>query len=165
MAEEVPHGSTGALGSSAESLGFSAEGLVFELLAEGMAVEIPVTGASMSPFIRGLDVLSLAPLDRGAIARGDVVAFPRPGGRMVVHRVVAATGDQLLTRGDAAPQPDAWIAAAMAAGRVESVARRGRLVRWGLGPEAPLIAWLSRFGLLAPLLRPVRWLVRRGDAR
>ena len=142
------------------ALSFRADALALELLAEGLSVEIPVTGSSMAPFVRSGDVLRLAPLVAPA-CRGDVVAFPRPDGRMVVHRVVAAAGDRLLTRGDAVPQADGWIAAAALAGRVVSVERRGRATRWGLGPGALLIAWLSRRGLFAPAMRPWRWLVRR----
>lgn len=134
--------------------------LVLELLAEGMSVEVPVTGDSMSPFIRDLDVVTLVPLGHEPPRRGDVVAFPRPDGRLVIHRVVASAGGRLRTRGDAAGLADGWIDAEILIGRVEKIERRGRRVRLGLGAERALIALLSRAGLLAPLLRPVRWLVK-----
>ena len=45
--------------------------------------------------------------------------------------------------------------------RLLTVERDGRRVRLGLGPERALLALLSRWGLLAPLLRPVLLLLRR----
>ncbi len=44
------------------SLSSHPEPLVLDLLAGGMSVEIPVTGGSMSPSIRGADVVTLAPI-------------------------------------------------------------------------------------------------------
>ncbi len=134
--------------------------LVLDLLAGGMSVEIPVTGGSMSPCIRGLDVVTLAPAGDRRVRRGDVVAFARPDGRLVIHRVVAFEAERVRTRGDAASQADPWIGRASLVGHVEGVSRRGRRARWGLGPGRSLIALLSRAGLLLHLLRPVRWLTR-----
>ncbi len=130
-----------------------------------MSVELPVTGDSMSPHVRGSDVLSLTPIGHRPVRLGDVVAFARPDGRLVIHRVIAIKGERLRTRGDAASQPDAWIARAALLGRVEKIHRHSRLARWGLGPERWLLAVLSRAGLLRPLLRPIRYLTRLPDQR
>ena len=137
------------------------EALVIELLSEGLSAEIPVTGSSMAPCIRAYDVVSMVPTADRTLRRGDIVAFPRPDGRLVIHRVVDLDGDRILTRGDAAPGDDGWIERQTVVGRVYRVGRRGRLARLGLGPESALFAALSRTGLLAPLLRPFRWLARR----
>ncbi len=144
----------------AQLSGARPELLVLDLLAGGMAVEIPVTGDSMSPSIRSSDTLTLAPIGERRVSLGDVVAFARPDGRLVIHRVVAIAEDRLRTRGDAASQIDAWIDRDSLIGRVEGVSRRGRRARRGLGPGRSLIAALSRAGLLRHLLRPWRWWAR-----
>ncbi len=143
---------------------------MLDLLAGGMSVEIPVTGESMSPLIRGSDVVTLAPVLGRDVRLGDVVAFPRPDGRLVIHRVVALEGDRLRTRGDAVAAADAWMDRQSLIGRVEKVDRDGQETRWGLGPARPWLALLSHTGLLRPLMRPIRWLVRiqpaiSGEAR
>ncbi len=144
-----------------ETLSSRPEPLVLDLLADGISVEIPVTGGSMSPNVRSADVLTLAPIGNRPVHLGDVVAFARPDGRLVVHRVIALDAERLRTRGDAASKADASIAREILLGRVEKIHRRGRRARWGLGPERSVLAVLSRAGLLRPLLRTVRWLVRR----
>jgi hypothetical protein len=135
--------------------------LLHQLLDEGLAVEIKAAGASMSPFVRAGDLLTLTPRGRRAVRRGDVVAFLVDGGSLVIHRVVAAEGAAVRTRGDALGRGDRPVAAADVLGIVVRVERRGRRVRFGLGPERALVAWLSERGFLAPLLRPWRWLTRR----
>ncbi len=144
----------------AEALSSRPEPLLLELLAEGTAVEIPVTGASMAPLIRTHDVLTLAPLEGRPVGLGDIVAFLRPDGRLVVHRVIATAPGRVRTRGDAAPAADGWTDKASLVGRACKVERNGRSVRLGLGFGRLLFAVLSRLGLLAPLLRPWRWLAR-----
>ncbi len=134
--------------------------LVLDLLAGGMAAEIPVTGGSMSPCIRSFDVVTLTPIGDRRLGLGDVVGFARPDGRLVIHRVVALGQETLRTRGDAVSAVDPWTLRGNLIGRVEAVSRRGRRARWGLGPGRGLIALLSRIGLLRPLLRPWRCFVR-----
>ncbi len=133
---------------------------MLDLLAGGMSVEIPVTGDSMSPAILSADILTLAPVDVRRVRLGDVIAFPRPDGRLVIHRVIARRSERLLTRGDAASAADAWIARERLVGRVEKVSRRGRQAYWGLGPDRWLCALLSRAGLLRPIMWPTRCAIR-----
>ena len=137
------------------------EPLVLSLLADGMSVELAVTGASMSPFIRSQDTVTLTPIDPQRIRRGDIVAFTRAGGQLVVHRVIDLTASRFRTRGDAAPQADEWIARRLLVARVTAVMRHSRPVSFGLRRGSLTIAWLSRAGLLAAALRPLRWLTRR----
>lgn len=145
---------------SPETLSSRPEPLVLDLLADGLSVEVLVTGGSMSPCIRGSDTVTLVPIGNQRLRLGDVIAFTRPGGRLVIHRVIALSGDRLRPRGDATARADAWITRQSLIGQVAEVSRRGRRARLGLGPEKWIIAWLSRAGLLTPLLRPVRWLAR-----
>ena len=134
---------------------------MLDLLAGGMSVEIAVTGDSMSPAILSGDAVTLAPISGRRVGFGDVVAFPRPDGRLVIHRVVARRADRLLTRGDAASAADGWIACERLVGRVEKVSRRGRQAYLGLGPDRWLCALLSRAGLLRFVQWPTRWALRQ----
>ncbi len=131
------------------------------MLADGFDAELRVTGSSMSPLVRGGDLVTLSPPSRCPIRRGAVVAYLRGSRSLAVHRVVAGAGEKLVTRGDAMTRPDDPVAAGEVLGVMTRHRRRGRRVRLGLGPERVLIAWLSRRGLLVPLLRPWRWLVRK----
>lgn len=143
------------------SLGCRPEPILQDLLAEGLSVEVPVTGTSMSPFIRSGDTITLAPIGRHVSRRGDIVGFPRPDGRLVVHRVIALRDGRVLTRGDAATDEDGWIDAQAITCRVEGIERRSRRLSLGLGIERTIVAALSRAGLLVSLLRPFRWLGRQ----
>ena len=136
-----------------------AEAIAFELLQQGLSVVIPVTGSSMLPFLRSEDLVTLAPLDRGP-ALGDVVAFRRPDGRMVLHRVVSVEPQRILVRGDAARVVDGWITPDQVTARVVAVERGGTALRFGLGSESKLIALASRFGLLVWVLAPCRVWIR-----
>lgn len=138
--------------------------LLHRLLDEGLAVELRIAGASMSPFIRGGDLLTLIPRASRPVRRGDVVAFLADGRSLVIHRVVAADGETVRTQGDALRSSDRPVALAEVLAFVSRVERRGRTVRLGLGAERAHLAWLARRGWLAPLLRPWRWLARRGAA-
>lgn len=134
--------------------------LLRQLLAEGSSVRLRVSGSSMSPFIRGGDLVTLAPLGGRPVRRGDVVAVAAGGRWLVIHRVVGVTPEGVATRGDALERPDVTVAPGDVAALVARVERRGRRVRLGLGPERALVAWLSRRGWLVPWLRPWRRLVR-----
>ena len=131
--------------------------LLCQLLGEGLAVEVRVTGSSMSPMLRSGDVVTLAPARR-PLRTGDVAAFLRQGRQLVVHRLVGRRGELLEPRGDAAPAADEPVAPAHILGRVERITRAGRRIRFGLGPERRMLAWLSRHGWLHRLLvSAARW--------
>ena len=142
----------------------AAEALAFEMLSEGYSVQIPMTGSSMSPFVRDSDLVTLTPLDRDPV-RGEIVAFRRPDSRMIVHRVVAIDSGKLLLRGDAARVADGWIDAHGVIGRVSAVERSGTERNLGLGFESGMISIVSRLGILVWMLAPLRfWLRRRNRA-
>ena len=143
-----------------QPLSASAEQLVFEFLADGLSVQVPVTGTSMAPFLRQHDLVTLEPITNHQVSVGDIVAFERAGNRLVLHRVTVRAGDRVRTRGDAAPDDDEWLTRQDLRGRLSQISRQGHNIRFGLGRERMLLAWLSRLGLLAPPLRPLRWLLR-----
>lgn len=126
--------------------------LLVELLAEGLDVEVRVTGESMWPFLRSGDLVALTP-PGGRVGLGDVVAILDDGPRLTVHRVVELRAGTVVTRGDARWDTDAAVAGNRVLGRVVGIRRGGRPVRRGLGPERRILAWLSRRGWLAPLAR------------
>lgn len=108
----------------------------------------------MAPLIRDGDVLTVAPLDQREPRAGDVVAFVTPReGRLAIHRVVARVEAGWVLRGDNAPHADGIVLRGDMLGVVTRVEREGRAVRLGLGPEAVVIAMLSRAGAWASLMR------------
>ena len=126
--------------------------LVSDLLRGGTPVRLEVTGHSMSPFIRGGDVVTIEPLAGRRPALGEVVALA-PGGHLLVHRLVGWDRGRALCRGDVAVGPDPPPSPEELLGRVTRVERAGRRVRLGLGIERVPIAWFSRLGVLRALAR------------
>jgi signal peptidase I len=137
--------------------------LLERLLRDGWPVELAVTGASMTPCIRSGDVVTLQP--ETAPRRGDVIATRDPASRLRVHRVIRIRERTLQTRGDAAASPDPETRADDVLGRVVSIERMGRRVRFGLGPGRGLLAALSAAGWLAPALQTLSRLSRRWGPR
>ena len=107
--------------------------LVGDLLSSRLTPQLVARGGSMSPWIRDGDVLTLAPLARDAHAcglrRGDVVAFRHPvSGRLIVHRLVARSGDAWIACGDRCAVPDGIVGIDDVLGTVRAIARRGHAV-------------------------------------
>ena len=127
--------------------------LLEAVLARGVPFRFRARGWSMAPFIRDGDVITVSPFRGARPGIGEVVAFTRPGeGNLVVHRIVARQGADLLVQGDSVPEcADGIIPAENLRGRVSRVERDGRDVWLGLGPERYAIAWLSRTRRLVPL--------------
>ena len=142
--------------------------LLRAFVQRGAALRTSVRGASMSPFIRDRDVLTVAPLEARGPRVGDVVAVAlgRPE-RLFIHRVVACRPGGWLIRGDACRHADGVAAPADVVGRVVAAERRGRAVRLGIRSGVgggAIVALLSRgdvlrFGLA--LWRLPRRLARR----
>ena len=134
--------------------------LVRAVLSRGARFRFRAGGCSMWPFVRDGDVVTVAPLDGARPGRGRVVAFVHPHGeRLVVHRVVGKKDGRLLIKGDNAHVADGLVGAASVLGWVTRVERQGRDAHLGLGPERLLVALLSRWGWLRPVLSIARRLV------
>jgi hypothetical protein len=130
--------------------------LLRAVLARGKPFRFQARGFSMHPFIHDGDLLTLSTPNGGSPRLGEVVACCHPQtGKLVVHRVVARGAGGVLVQGDNTLDPDGYIPRANVLGRVTGVARQGRRVRLGLGPERGVIALLARHGLLQPLLNRV----------
>ena len=131
----------GAHSLSGKALGEVAQ----EVLSCGVAFRFLALGGSMRPFIRGGDIITLAPFDPTACSIGDVVAIVRPeNGCLMVHRVVSVAGDRCRIQGDNNSDADGEYLYESVVGTVTRVERSGRAIRFGLGPERFLIAILSR---------------------
>jgi hypothetical protein len=117
----------------------------------------------MAPFIKDGDLVEIAPLEKGRVSVGSVIAFRDSiSGGLIVHRVVKARGGNIWTRGDAVVPHllDSPIGQGDILGQVTRVERNGAGLRLGLGPEGAAIAWLSRSGYL-PLLVRIAARIRR----
>ena len=146
--------------------GSALEAFLRDVLARGVPFRFSARGMSMDPFIRDGDAITIVPLASGRPVEGDVVALCSPrDGRLIVHRVVAAGPAGFVVRGDANDDADGVVTRQEVLGQVSAVHRGDRRVVAGSGPERRLIALLSRFGLLRPLVdvarRTLAWLRRR----
>jgi signal peptidase I len=135
--------------------------LLRELLAKGKLVKFRAKGFSMTPFIKDGDVVAVSPLSGRRPGLGDVAVFTHPRTKkLIVHRIVGKSGATYLARGDSNSQTDGWVPGENLLGRVTGVERDGKAVSLGLGPERFLLALLTRFGLLKPLIQPAWKLLR-----
>jgi len=135
--------------------------LLRAVLSKGARFRFQAKGLSMSPFIKDGDVVSVAPLSVRPLHLGDVVAFiHQESGKLVLHRLVGKRSDSYLIKGDNKSETDGLTQESNILGYVTKVERDGEKVVLGLGPEKILIAFLTRTGLLFPLLFPVWRLVR-----
>jgi signal peptidase I len=100
--------------------------LAAEVLTSFGQARLPVTGTSMFPCMQPGDLLDLR-RPTGPITAGEVVVFQRHG-RMVVHRVVAQTGDLYVTRGDRLRYPDAPVPLHDILACVAAIERGGRRI-------------------------------------
>jgi hypothetical protein len=126
-----------------------------DVLSKGMSFRFSAGGFSMSPFIKNGDIISVSPLPSRLPSIGDVVAFIHPVTKLLcIHRVLSRNKYSILVQGDNMPHnPDGMIHGNAVIGRVTLVERRGRRIRFGLGPERRIIAIISRNGILAGIKR------------
>jgi signal peptidase I len=110
----------------------SARNLAKEALHKSGRVRMLVSGASMVPTLRPGDLITVESARAGEIRPGEMVVFALSG-RLVVHRVIAKTGDPreplLATRGDRARRDDPVVSSVELFGRVTQIERGNRRVR------------------------------------
>jgi signal peptidase I len=104
-----------------------------DALVGALRVGRPVTwralGHSMEPTIPAGSLVRVAPCEASALRRGDVAACVRPDGGLMLHRVVAFDGQNLVrTWGDAMPTPDD--APSPVVGKVVALAERPSRSWW-----------------------------------
>ena len=84
-------------------------GFVFTYFSPDYALYL-VRSESMTPAIRMGDLIITGPVGgpiNGDLKPGTVVTYRRPAGPFT-HRVLAINGETLVTKGDAAEDPDPW---------------------------------------------------------
>ncbi len=149
-----------------KELDISREGLA-ELLQvvidKGRSFRFQARGYSMSPFIRDGDVVTLSPYLRDHPRVGHVVATLHPQySKLIIHRIVSISGGRVLLCGDNRQLWDGFVDKGTIIARVTGIDRNGRSVRFGLGAERLVLAYLSRRHQLIGLLTQIRRLLGRG---
>ncbi|PIV82352.1 MAG: hypothetical protein COW52_14050 [Nitrospirae bacterium CG17_big_fil_post_rev_8_21_14_2_50_50_9] len=113
---------------------------------------LPFTGYSMYPCLKPGDRLIVRKVPPACLEVGDMIAVRNTYGRLMVHRLIKRIGLKCgMTKGDAllAPDPER-VDLSKAAGKVELIVRRRRLISVASGPRSRfkrLYAALSRMGL------------------
>ena len=148
------------------ALGDVAVPFALDVLARGESLWVREASLSMGPLIRPGDELLLVPPRAGEIRGGSVIAYEQ-GARLVIHRVLAASGSGVVAKGDALGSLDPLVSWDRVIARV--VALRGpdgRVVNLDAFPWPPLNRLLGGIASLAsrisgeapqPLLRRLVW--------
>lgn len=131
-----------------------------DVLARDGIAWVTAVSWSMAPLIRPGDALRVTPVGADPPRTGAIVAY-RSGAQLIVHRVVAATREGVVTRGDGLRDADEPVARTRVIGRVTAIrTATGRT----LDLERPPWPLLERaFGWLAGLRvrGGLRWKARR----
>lgn len=140
--------------------------LIRAAVVDGNMICFNAPGRSMAPFIQSGDKIYVAPAAKGSINAGDILAFVHPeSGRVLAHRVVKIANGRFFCKGDSVTsEGDGWISFEDVLGRVVRIQRDGKEIHLGLGVERKLIALLSRWKILVPLLnflRRIKWGIKR----
>ena len=77
-----------------------------DILNSGLYLRMKVTGRSMSPFLRGEEILTIKKVPYTSLRRGDLILFKNHIGYPVLHRIIKKKQDQddvitFQTKGDA----------------------------------------------------------------
>jgi len=124
-------------------------GLMKAVLGRGVPFRFETRGASMAPFIRDGDVVTVRPIRERPLRKGDVVAFAEPlTDKLYVHRIIREAGSLYAIKGDNVSEPDGLIPGTNILGVVAKVERGGRKIALGVGRGRVLIADMSRIGAL-----------------
>lgn len=82
-----------------------------EILNSGTDLRVKVTGKSMSPFLRGGEILTIRKTSSSSLKTGDLVFFRDIEGNPILHRLIRKKQNKdatytLQTKGDALISPD-----------------------------------------------------------
>ena len=91
-------------------------------------VRFRARGGSMRPFLHDGDLVSVVASDTRHVEIGEIICYEAAPDRLIVHRLIARDGADLVTRGDALPWVDR-VPAERVLGRVVRIERAARLVR------------------------------------
>ena len=140
-------------------------GLLQVVLDREKPFRFQARGASMSPFLKDGDVITVSPLS-GDPRLGDVVAYvSAETGKLAVHRIVGRTDSHYLIAGDGASGEQDRSRRAEILGLITRIERRGKNIRLGLGLERRLIAVATRHRLIRKTARYLWHLLRPFQSR
>lgn len=99
-------------------------------IAEGRKALFTVTGMSMWPFIcHGRDQVIVESCDPASLQVGDIVLFQTSFGNYILHRITSLKNNAFETTGDGNIFRDGWFSKDCVIARVESIVRKGRIIR------------------------------------
>jgi hypothetical protein len=110
-------------------------------------VVVPVSGASMAPFLKDGDRVEVTLGERSSFGRGDLILFQR-GREVVVHRFLATEGGRFLEKGDAQERGN-WSEWPPCPGLVVALWREGQRLDLARSPWPEQMADLGRKHLRA----------------
>ncbi len=93
--------------STVQELKAELTGLFEDILKNGSQLRVRVTGKSMSPFLKGGEILTISQVSYHELRRGDIILFRNQHEHPVLHRIIrkeGASGNNtisFLTKGDA----------------------------------------------------------------
>lgn len=135
---------------------------VCALLAGGKTnVPVPVTGASMTPFLHPGDTVSLAAV-APPLRRGDILLYRRKNGQYVLHRIVKIKRDgSLVMLGDGQTEREMLTPDAVCARAVRVLHKGNPLTPKSLRWRFFATVWIYMVPLRRPLTAAVARLRRR----
>lgn len=106
-------------------------GFFDHILKTGSRVRVTVTGGSMSPFIRGGEVVILKRKPISSLVPGDVIFLRTAGRQLLLHRIIRIQKAEtqivsIQTQGDANGKPDYPVVPGQVLGRVCIVEKTAR---------------------------------------
>lgn len=133
------------------------------ILDEETKIRFRAPGISMLPFIRDGDRLTITPVSQAKPKVGKVVAFIHPRHHnLLVHRIIDRKPSLFLIKGDNSSLfSDGWIQQSYVIGCVTSIQRNSQKIRFGLGIERYMIAFLSKYNLLIKITRRLRNVLKK----
>lgn len=106
-----PHRKTAVCPEPAEWNPVSSEtaALFEEILNRGLSLRIRATGKSMSPFLKGGEILTIKKAPDSSFHIGDLIFFKTRYGSLLLHRIIRKQYNDMVilqTKGDAVPGAD-----------------------------------------------------------
>jgi signal peptidase I len=59
-----------------------------DILERGLSLRIKATGKSMSPFLRGGEIITIKKVPFSSLRRGDLILFVSGAGQILLHRII-----------------------------------------------------------------------------
>jgi signal peptidase I len=144
-----------------KSIGRKVKKIYLQFLSEGKEIELSTVGSSMYPFIKGGDVIKVAPVKEADLRIGDIIVVDIEGGIgeawFCSHRLVKMIQKDgaglYMTKGDGNAQLfDTPVRFSRIKGQVIETKRNGRRMSFQSGIMARMNARIARFSASHPML-------------